>query len=327
MTDIAPTQPKTEKPEEDAKAKKIARNSKVKRYTGAPASLKPMVQSVAGTIPGATIQGVSKKCADAFEDQVAMVVRHIVNIGNHVMNHVEKKTLTQEHIETALKLAMPPTWANKMHAAGTRAVNHCNYFKKEGKSGDAKKISIKKRAKLTLQVPRFDAAIRRMLVVDRMSDTVAVYITGAVEYLLRELVYTSVYFSTINEEERMRLAAKHIAEAIVDHPKFGRFFGTGNIRGGFIPTRWRKDLLSQNGYKTDEQRAQDILNKKIKKEKEAKEGKKEAKKKPAAKKGGGVKKEPTVKKEPASRKRKTPPTKAEPKNVPKKGKKGEKTKK
>lgn len=169
--------------------------------------------------------GMSSSSMDTVNNLTRYVLRRVITT---IMRTKSKETVTSRDVEMAVKMVLPGELAKHGVSEGTKAVTKFN----NRIDRDNKAHRREKYAGLQFSVSRVENVMRTMGL-KRISSGAPVYLAGAVEYLVAEIL--ELGGNAARDHKHKRLARKYVMLAIQNDDELQCLFAPAVIGGGVIP--------------------------------------------------------------------------------------------
>lgn len=186
-------------------------------------------------------RGLSGDGLSSFNNFVRILLKKTMDGVNRLMLiSGGKKTISSREVQSAVRLVFPGELAKHAVSQGTKAVTKYFSSKEERESTKRKKgeklkpVSRSKFAGLVFPITRVENIMTELSIVDRKSESCAVYMAGVLEYVISEILEIAANVAADNK--KVRITPRHIKLSILNDEELSALFRGTLMSGGVALT-------------------------------------------------------------------------------------------
>lgn len=178
--------------------------------------------------------GISGAALATVSNLVVIDIKKIMFHVQNLMTQNKRKTLSSREIQAGVRLSLPGELAKHAVSEGTKAVTKSYVGQSNYSTTSIKPImSRSTRAGLQFSVPRVEAIMKKLSIVERKSSMAAVYLAAVCEYLTAEVL--ELAGNTARDNRRQRITNRHIKIAIEMDEELNELYKDTVLAGGVLP--------------------------------------------------------------------------------------------
>lgn len=164
--------------------------------------------------------GLTAEASDCMDVLIKITIGKIIHNMNMLLTVADKKTISHRDIHHAIRLTFKDALFN---SSNTYAANAVKTYKTKSTSSPAHISTRSEKAGLVLPVTRIEKIFMENLKKPkRKTDTVAVYLVGAIENVVLELYRGADY--EVTQVKKHRLTPLYITRAIHNNPSLSELY-------------------------------------------------------------------------------------------------------
>jgi histone H2A len=186
-------------------------------------------------------RGLSGDGLSSFNNFVRILLKKTMDGVNRLMLiSGGKKTISSREVQSAVRLVFPGELAKHAVSQGTKAVTKYFASKEERESTKRKKgeklkpVSRSKIAGLVFPITRVENIMTELSIVDRKSESCAVYMAAVLEYVIAEILEIAANVAADNK--KVRITPRHIKLSILNDEELSSLFRGTLMSGGVALT-------------------------------------------------------------------------------------------